>query len=157
MDATHHSLTNILQTKQTLYGGGCSESMQIFYLKSQPRTQYLSSVIRNVLRAQFDQNYVIDRIHGHLWLLSDNDRISAKCACELYKATDDFGSSEWKNLTFNLNNDTNQEVKIIVPDERKYFIREKCPKYLDNFHMRSNAFHTAIETAINLCLTNIYL
>ncbi|CAF0900894.1 unnamed protein product [Adineta ricciae] len=84
MDATHHSLTNILQTKQTLYGGGCSESMQIFYLKSQPRTQYLSSVIRNVLRAQFDQDYVIDRIHGHVWLLADNDRISDRFALSLY-------------------------------------------------------------------------
>ncbi|UJR09895.1 hypothetical protein I4U23_014117 [Adineta vaga] len=152
MNSSHHSLMNIFQTKQTLYGGGCSESMQIFYLKTQENdiaVQYLINIIRNVLRAQSNQDYVIDRVHGHLWYLSDNEEISEKCACELYKATDRFIQNEWKNLTFNVNDNAKREVKV-NDCISEYFIREKCPRYLDNFQMRSHAFRTAIETAMNL-------
>ncbi len=38
-----------------------------------------------------------------------------------------------------------------------FFVREISPKYLAYFHMRTNAFRTAIETAINLHLNSIYL
>ena len=37
------------------------------------------------------------------------------------------------------------------------FIRQMCPKYLDDSRMRTNAFKTAIQTAINLHLTSICL
>jgi hypothetical protein len=45
-----------------------------------------------------------------------------------------------------------------IEDENNFFfVREISPKYLAYFHMRTNAFRTAIETAINLHLNSIYL
>jgi hypothetical protein len=118
-----------------------------------PSTHYLFHILRNVIRAQDNHTYVIDRIHGHLWYLSDNSQISETCACELYSATDRF-KIEWEKLIFYLD-DEKQEKKI--EDENEFFIRQICPKYLDNYHMRINAFKTAIETAINIHLTNVCL
>jgi hypothetical protein len=114
---------------------------------------HLFHTLRNVIRAQDDHTYVIDRIHGHLWYLSDNHEISETCACELYTATDHF-KNEWEKIIFYLD-DEKQEEKI--EDNNEFFIRQICPKYLDNFHMRTNAFKTAIQTAINLHLTSICL
>jgi len=130
--------------------------MQIFYLKNQINNlsvHYLLNTIRNVIRAQNVNDYVIDRIHGHLWYLSDNNQISEKCACELYYATDHF-KIEWKNFIFYLDNNEQEEN---IEDNNELFIRQIYPKYLDNFHMRTNAFRTAIETAINLHLTSVFL
>jgi len=157
MNASHHVLTNILRTKQALYGGGCSESMQMLFLKTRMNNsivRYLFNTLRHVIRAQDEHDYVIDRIHGHLWYLSDNNQISETCACELYSATDRF-QIEWKNFSFYLDNNEKQEEKL--EDHNELFIRQRCPKYLDNFHMRIHAFKTAIETAINLHLTSLCL
>jgi hypothetical protein len=106
-----------------------------------------------VIRAQYDYDLVIDRIHGHLWYLSDNDQISETCACELYSATDRF-QIEWKKFSFDFDDEQQQEK---FEDNTELFLRQSCPKYLDHFQMRTNAFRTAIETAINLHLTSIYL
>ncbi|CAF3301991.1 unnamed protein product, partial [Rotaria sp. Silwood2] len=154
---SHHTLTNILSTKQALYGGGCSESMQIFYLKKQMNhlaVRYLLKIFRNIIRAQYEHNYVIDRIHGHLWYLLENDEISKTCACELYSIMDNL-QIEWRKLFFDFN-DEKQEIEKIQ-DNNEFFIRNICPKYLDNFHMRTNTFKTAFETAINIHLTSICL
>lgn len=157
MLSSHHILTNIIQTKQALYGGGCSESMQILYLKSQINNfavHYVINIIRNVIRAQNNSDYVIDRIHGHLWYISDNNQISEKCSCELYSTTNRF-ENEWKNFCFYLDDEKQEEEKL--NDNNELFIKQIYPKYLDSFHMRTNAFRTAIETAINLHLTSICL
>jgi len=158
INASHYILKNILQTKQALYGGGCTESMQISFLKNQMNNfaaRYLFNTIRNVIRARNDYDYVIDRIHGHLWYLSDNNQISEKCACELYIATDRF-KIEWKNFIFYLDNEDREEIfEDNNNNTNELFIKQIYPKYLDNFHMRTNAFKTAIETAINLHLTSI--
>jgi hypothetical protein len=130
--------------------------MQILFLKNQMNNlagRYLINTIRNVIRAQDDHDYVIDRIHGHLWYLSDNNQISEKCACELYLATDRF-QIEWKKFIFYLDNEKQEEK---IEDNNELFIRQIYPKYLDHFHMRTNAFRTAIETAINLHLTSVCL
>jgi len=116
--------------------------------------RYLFNTIRNVIRAQDDHDCVIDRIHGHLWYLSDDNQISEKCACELYSATDRF-QNEWKKFSFYLDDEKQEEEKI--EDNHELFIRQIYPKYLDNFHMRTNALRTAIETAINLHLTSVCL
>jgi hypothetical protein len=145
----------MLLTKQVLYGGGCTESMQILFLKNQMDTfarRCLFKTIRHVIRAQDDRDYVIDRIHGHLWFVSDTNEISERCACELYSATDRF-KIEWKNVIFYLDNESQEEK---IEDENDLFIRQIYPKYFDHFHMRINAFRTAIETAINLHLTSIF-
>ncbi|CAF3760145.1 unnamed protein product [Rotaria sp. Silwood1] len=153
---SHHTLTNILLTKQVLYGGGCSESMQIFFLKNRMNhlsIHYLLKIFRNIIHAQYDHNYIIDRIHGHLWYLLENDEISKTCACELYSITDHHVQIEWRKHFFYLDDDNQEENKI--QDHNEFFIRNLYPKYLDNFHMRTNAFKIAIETAINLHLTSI--
>ncbi|CAF4753323.1 unnamed protein product, partial [Rotaria socialis] len=154
--ASHHTLTNILLTKQGLYGGGCSESIQIHLLKNQMNqlsARYLSKIFQNIIRAQYDHDYLADRVHGHLWYLLENDQISKTCACELYSISDQCGI-EWRKLFFYLD-DEQQEDKM--SDNDQIFIRNLCPKYLDNFHMRTSALRTAIETAINLHLTSICL
>ncbi len=115
--------------------------------------RYLFNTLRKVIRAQNDHDYVIDRMHGHLWYLSDNNEISEKCACELYFATDRL-KIEWKNFIFYLDNE-NQEEKM--EENHEFFVRQIYPRYLDHFHMRTNAFRTAIETAINLHLTSVCL
>jgi hypothetical protein len=129
--------------------------MQIHFLKNQMNTlagRCLSKTIRHVIRAQDNRDYVIDRIHGHLWFVSDTNEISERCACELYSATDRF-KIEWIKMCFYLDNESEDEEKI--EDKNDLFIREIYPKYLDHFHMRTNAFRTAIETAINLHLTSV--
>jgi hypothetical protein len=130
--------------------------MQILFLKNQINNlsvHYLFNTIRNVIRAQNNHDYVIDRIHGHLWYLLDNNQISEKCSCELYSATDRF-KIEWKNFSFYIDNQKQEEN--IEDNNNELFIRQIYPKYLDNFHMRTNAFRTAIETAINLHLTSVF-
>ena len=156
MLASHHALMNTLLNKQSLYGGGCSESIQIFYLKQQMNqlaVQYLIKILRNLIRAQYDHDYVIDRIHGHLWYLLENDQISERCACELYSATDRF-QIEWKNFIFYLDDEKHEDK---LGDNGEIFIRNLCPKYLDIFCVKANAFKTAIQTAINLHLTSVCL
>ncbi|CAF1485120.1 unnamed protein product [Adineta steineri] len=148
MNASHHILTNTVRTKQALYGGGCSESMQILFLKSQINNlavRALFNTLRHVICAQNDYDYVIDRIHGHLWYLSDENQINETCACELYSTTDYF-QQQWQNYVFSLDNNENQVEKL--KDNNEFFIRQNYPKYLDNFHMRINAFKTAIETEV---------
>ena len=131
--------------------------MQILYLKSQidhPATCYLLNIIRNVIRAQNNCEYVIDRIHGHLWSLSDNNELNDRCACELFRATDRW-KIQWKDWSFSLDN--NEKPEENIEDDREFFIRELVPKYFDNYQMRTNAFRTAIETAMNLHLTSVCL
>ena len=55
-----------------------------------------------------------------------------------------------KILSFYFDNDKQEE--IIEDNNNEFFIRQICPKYLDNFHMKINTFKSAIETAINLHL-----
>lgn len=132
-------------TKQAFYGGGCSESMQIRFLERQPTdsaARYLLATLTNVIRAQYDEEWMIDRVDNHLWLLSEDDRTSDACACELYSANDRF-RTEWKNLSDN--------------DQKDSLTRRSSPKYLDSFQMKSNTLKIAIETAINLQLTSVCL
>lgn len=140
-----------------MYGGGCSESMQIFLLKPRMNdlvVRYLLKIFQNIIRAQCnDNNYMIDRIHGHLWYLLENDEISQSCACELYSKTDRLQIESMKYFFYL--DDEEQEERM--SDNSELFIRNKCPKYLDSFHMRTNAFKTAVETAINLHLTSTCL
>ncbi|CAF3658103.1 unnamed protein product [Rotaria sordida] len=159
MTTSHHTLTNILLTKQALYGGGCSESMKILFLKKQKNhlaVHYLLKIFQNIIHAQYNYNYIIDRIHGHLWYLLENDEISQTCACELYSRTNHL-DIEWKNFFFYFDDEKSEEEEDKIQDNNELFIRNIYPKYLDNFHMRTNAFKTAIETAINLYLTSICL
>ena len=130
--------------------------MQIFFLQTQLDTfagRCLSKTLRHVIRAQNDRDCVIDRIHGHLWFMSDTNEISERCACELYSATDRF-KIEWQKRSFYLDNESQQEK---FEDENDLFIQQSYSKYLDHFHMRTNAFRTAIETAMNLHLTSVSL
>jgi hypothetical protein len=157
MHASHSILTNILQSKQAMYGGGCSESMQLFFLQSrrnQLAGRYLFRTLRHVLRALSDQDCVVDRIHGHLWYLSDSDHISETCACELYKATDRF-RSKWNNFTFFIDNDQTHEVNL--DDDTELLVRQKSARYLDSLHVRTHALRAALETAMNLHVTSICL
>ncbi|CAF3664699.1 unnamed protein product [Rotaria sordida] len=159
MTTSHHTLTNILLTKQALYGGGCSESMKILFLKKQKNhlaVHYLLKIFQNIIHAQYNYNYIIDRIHGHLWYLLENDEISQTCACELYSRTNHL-DIEWENFFFYFNDEKSEEEEDKIQDNNELFIRNIYPKYLDNFHMRTNAFKTAVETAINLYLTSICL
>lgn len=134
--------------------------MQILSLKSQINNldgvHYLLNPLRHVIRAQNNHNYIIDRIHGHLWYVSDENQLSQKCSCELYSSTD-YLQDEWKNFCFYLDDTNDEKQEEIRIDNNLLFIKEIYPKYLDNFHMRTNAFRTAIETAINLHLTSICL
>lgn len=130
-------------SKQAFYGGGCSEGMQIRFLEQQPpdsAARYLLSTLKNVIRAQYDEEWMIDRVHHHLWLMSENDRIGDTCACELYSANERF-RTQWKTL----NDD----------DQRDALTRNSSAKYLDSFPMRGNTLKIAIETAINLQLTSV--
>lgn len=153
MDASHSILTRLLQSKQASYGGGCSESMQLLFLRSQRDQlagQYLSRILRQVLRAHSDEDYVIDRVHGHLWYLSDSERIRETCACELYKATDRL-HREWRSWTFFVDDDATRAA------DDDLFIRQKCARYLDSSHVRSHALRTALDTAMNLHVTSVCL
>ena len=130
-------------SKRAFYGGGCSESMQIRFLEKQPTdsaARYLLPTLTNVIRAQYDEEWLIDRVHNHLWLMSEDDRTSDTCACGLYAANDRF-RTDWRNL----NDD----------DQKESLTRESSPKYLDSFQMKSNTLKIAIETAINLQLTSV--
>lgn len=153
---SHRILARTLLSKTLFYGGGCSESMHIFYLKLQSTnlaSRYLIKSIATVLRAQHrGDDYVIDRIYGHLWSLSDNDQIRDRCACELYSASERF-RTEWQMNCFHLENE-NLVEKIIDKDLIR---RESYPKYFDDAQMRTNAFRNAIETAMNIHLTSVCL
>lgn len=132
--------------------------MQIFYLKSQPinpASPYLCQIIHRVLRAQHHE-YVIDRIHGHLWSFKENEQITHRCACECYSASDRF-QNNWKDFCFDVDNAFFDE-KIKLDDEKNDLLKKELyPKYLDNLQMRTNAFRTAIETAMNVHLTSVCL
>lgn len=156
MTASHYTLTNVVLAKQALYGGGCSESMQIHHLKpnmNQLSVRFLSKLLKNVIRSQHNYDYLIDRIHGHLWYLLENDEISKTCSCELYSIPDNY-QTEWKKFFFNLDDEQQEDN---TSDNNSIFIRNTYPKYLDNFPMRMNALKTAVETAINLHLTSTCL
>lgn len=156
VNAGHHVLTNTLITKQACYGAGCTESMQIMSLLQQHKplaTCYLLRTLARVIRAQHHEQAFIDRMHGHLWLLSDDEQISARCACELYLATEPF-QTDWKSFVFSLENEQPPER---IEDRSKLLLRQASARYLDSFSMKSQTLKTAIETAINLHLTNVCL
>lgn len=153
--ASHQLLTNLLLTKQVLYGGGCTESMQLLFLKTHMddlAARVLFHTIRHVIQAQDQREYVIDCLHGHLWLVSDTNEINDRCACELYVANDRF-KQQWQQWSFHVDNDAKLEERM--NEENELFTRQNYPKYFDHYQMRTNAFRTAIETAMNLHLTSI--
>jgi hypothetical protein len=157
--ASHHILTNTLLTKKAFYGAGCSESMQIMFLRKQVDrsiARYLIRTLSDVLRAQYNQSIMIDRIHGHLWLMFDHDQISQTCACELYRSNNRF-QDEWKQWLVSIDDDNEETHDTIDNTHDIIFQRQTSAKYLDSFLMKTHTFKIAIETAINLQLTTICL
>ena len=129
--------------------------MQLLFLKTHMdnlAARSLFHTIRHIIRAQDNREYVIDCLHGHLWLVSDTNEINDRCACELYVASERWKLG-WHQWSFHLDNEEKLEEKII----EEIFIRQSYPKYFDHFHMRTSAFRTAIETAMNLHLTSVCL
>ena len=85
--------------------------MQILFLKNQmdrSAGRYLFHTIRTIIRAEGDRDYVIDRVHGHIWFVSDTNEISDTCACGLYSAINRF-QIEWKNWSFFVDNEKTEE------------------------------------------------
>ncbi|CAF0873742.1 unnamed protein product [Didymodactylos carnosus] len=141
--ASHHLLNSTLITKKALFGGGCSETVRC-----------IANCLIRVIRSQYrSECVVIDCIHGHLWHSTDTG-ISSTCKCGLYSSTIDF-ENNWNLIAFSLDD---FEIDIFPKtdlDQKTYVKREKCPKLLDGYNARKNAFRNAIESAVNLYLTNI--